>query len=166
MRVPIVAAFAFASLAAALAQAQVPGGAAPHSGNPQRPAPAVHAPSGRPSYAMHPGARGFVGNPKWRRPARLPAYGHGHGHFRFYYAGHPYIVLAGPIYVAPYYTYPYVSTPYYPASFYAPDDTSVDSGYFLYYCPSPQGYYPDVTDCPSGWWQTVPDDGPGGYPPE
>jgi len=164
MKVPILAALAAATLAGASALAQMPG-APQHPGNSQHPPAAVHTPSPRPSYAVHPGARGFVGAPRWRHPARLPAYNHGHGHFHFQFAGHSYIVLAGPIYVAPYYTYPYVSTPYYPASFYAPDDTSADAGYFLYYCPSPQGYYPDVTDCPSGWWQTVPDDGPGGYPP-
>ena len=158
MRVSTLVAIAFASLAVSQALAQMPGNGPQHPGAQQHPQGAVHAPAARPNYAVHPGARGFVHNPVWRHPAHLPANGHAHSHFRFYYAGHSYIVLSGPIFVAPYYYYPYVSTPYYPASFYSPDDS--DTGYFLYYCPSPAGYYPDVADCPSGWWQTVPDDSP------
>lgn len=116
----------------------------------------VHVPASRPSYAMHPGARGFVHNPAWRRPVHMA----NHPHFHFRFGGHAYVVLAGPIFLAPSAFYPYVSTPYYPASFYAPDE----QGYFLYYCPSPAGYYPDVTDCPAGWWQTAPEDSPESYP--
>ena len=149
MRLMTVAAIAAAVLAGPNALAQSANGV-------QHPQTAGHTPAVRPMYAVHPGARGFVHNPMWRRPVHLPARGHGHFHFRF--AGHSYVVLSGPIFVAPYYYYPYVSTPYYPASFYAPDDP--DTGYFLYYCPSPAGYYPDVTDCPAGWWQTAPDDPP------
>ena len=161
MRVSTLVTIPAALLALSSAFAQMPGNGGQHPGAQQHPG-AVHAPALRPNYSIHPGARGFVHNPAWRHPAHLPANGHGHVHFHFYYAGHPYIVLAGPIFVAPYAYYPYVSTPYYPASFYAPNDA--DSGYFLYYCPSPAGYYPDVTDCPVGWWQTAPEDGPEAYP--
>jgi hypothetical protein len=154
MRIPTVATI-LAALSAAPAFAQVPPNGGAHPGAPQHPG-AVHSPAARPNYTIHPGARGFVHNPMWRHPAHLPANGRAHSHFHFAFAGHTYIVLAGPIFFAPYNYYPYVSTPYYPASFYSPNDP--DTGYFLYYCPSPAGYYPDVTDCPAGWWQTVPDD--------
>ncbi len=154
MKVSLPATIA-ALIAVSPAFAQMPGNNGQHPA-PQHPSGTVHTPAARPNYTMHPGARGFVHNPAWRHPAHLPANVRGHGHFHFQFAGHSYVVLAGPIFVAPYAYYPYVSTPYYPASFYAPNDP--DSGYFLYYCPSPAGYYPDVTDCPAGWWQTVPDD--------
>jgi len=152
MKLPILAALVAAAFTASGAFAQSPNSMQQH------PSAAPHGPGAHPSYAIHPGAKGFVQRPMWRHPVHLPANGHGHSHFRFYYGGHPYVVLAGPIFVAPYASYPFVSTPYYPASFYAPGDP--DGGYFLYYCPSPAGYYPDVTDCPAGWWQTVPDDAP------
>ena len=113
---------------------------------------AVHTPGRSPSYAVHPGARGFVHRPMWRHPASVAH--HPHFHFRFH--GHSFVVIGGPIFVQPWAYYPYVSTPYYPASFYDPSDPG--AGYYLYYCPNPAGYFPDVTDCPSGWWSTAPDD--------
>lgn len=121
---------------------------------------AVHAPSRSPSYTMHPGARGFVHRPAWHHPVSVAH----HPHFHFHFHGHSYVVIAGPIFVQPWNYYPYVSTPYYPASFYDPNDPG--AGYYLYYCPNPAGYFPDVTDCPSGWWSTAPDDAQemqGGY---
>jgi hypothetical protein len=148
MRLVAFAAISAALVAASPASAQV-------ANNPQHPQGNVHAPAMHPNYAMHPGARGFVQRPMWRRPMHVA----GHPHFHFRYGGHAYVVLAGPIFVAPSY-FPYVSTPYYPASFYGQDDPG---SYFLYYCPSPAGYYPDVADCPAGWWQTAPEDGPESY---
>lgn len=124
------------------------GGAPGHAPN------AIHTPSRSPSYAMHPGARGFVHRPMWRHPVAVAH----HPHFHFHFHGHSYVVIAGPIFVQPWAYYPYVSTPYYPASFYDPNDPG--AGYNLYYCPSPAGYFPDVTDCPAGWWSTAPEDGP------
>jgi hypothetical protein len=149
MRLVKLAAISAALLAATGAAGQTMNG----QQHPQGPA---HPSGTRPSYTMHPGARGFVQRPMWRKPMHVV----GHPHFHFHYGGHAYVVLAGPIFVAPAY-YPYVSTPYFPASFYAPDDPG---NYYLYYCPNPQGYYPDVADCPSGWWQTAPEDGPEAYP--
>ena len=110
--------------------------------------PAPHSPS----YQVHPGARGFVHRPMWRHPGHVAQ----HSHFHFRFRGHTFVVLGGPIFYQPWVYYPYVSTPYYPASFYDPNDPG--AGYSLYYCPNPAGYFPDVTDCPSGWWSTAPDD--------
>lgn len=31
---------------------------------------------------------------------------------------------------------------------------------FWYYCPDPQGYYPDVKKCPKGWLKVVPNQVP------
>lgn len=33
---------------------------------------------------------------------------------------------------------------------------------YWYYCPNPQGYYPYVQQCPSGWLQVVPSTAPPG----
>ena len=157
MRLMIRAAVAATLLACAGAQADMN-----HSSNgaPQAGPWTGYGPAGQPPLypinpphaqaKVHPGARGYVHNPVWRRPVHVQ----GHPHFHFNFHGHRFVVLAGPIYVVPWQYYPYVSTPDYPASFYEPDQP----GYFLYYCPNPAGYYPDVSDCPSGWWTTAPDD--------
>lgn len=81
----------------------------------------------------------------------------------------------GPSYYSPYY-YPYY--PYY----YPPDPPIViqqqpdvyvqpapqyDQPVYWYYCKDPQGYYPYVKQCPSGWMKVVPPPpGPGTTPPE
>ncbi|HEX4331277.1 MAG TPA: hypothetical protein VH040_03995 [Usitatibacter sp.] len=120
-----------------------------------RPVPNAMQPHARgPVYAMHPGARGFVHRPAWRHAVRVAH----RSNLRFRFHGHNFVVLGGPFFIQPWVNYPYVSTPYYPATFYDPNEP--DAGYNLYYCPNPAGYFPDVTDCPSGWWSTAPDDPP------
>jgi hypothetical protein len=37
--------------------------------------------------------------------------------------------------------------------------------YYWYYCQNPQGYYPYVKSCPSGWIEADPDATPQGPPP-
>ena len=79
---------------------------------------------------------------------------HGHPGFSFYFGV--------PLFPRPYYSYPYY--PYYP--YYPPAVVTVPSspppvtqqypaGYW-YYCGNPEGYYPYIQDCPSGWRQVDP----------
>jgi hypothetical protein len=59
-------------------------------------------------------------------------------------------VIVAPSYWAPGYYSPPVYSP--PTTVYAEPDPAQ----YWYYCTDPQGYYPYVTDCPSGWLQVVP----------
>lgn len=84
---------------------------------------------------------------------------HGHPRFGFYFGA--------PLYTRPFYPYPYY--PYYPPEIVtipveppvyiereAPrSDQSLSPGYW-YYCTDPEGYYPYVKECPSGWLQVNP----------
>ena len=104
-----------------------------------------------PPLALQPFSRGFVQNPAWRRPLRVAH----NPLMRFRYRGQLFVVLGGPFFAQPAAYYPFVSTPGFPATFYDPQQP--EAGYSLFYCPSPAGYYPEVTDCPAGWWSTAPD---------
>ena len=83
---------------------------------------------------------------------------HFHPNFGFYFGF--------PLYSRPYYSYPYY--PYYPPSIVTvpteppvyierdpPQTQQLPSGYW-YYCNNPQGYYPYIKECPSGWRQVDP----------
>jgi hypothetical protein len=61
--------------------------------------------------------------------------GRDHGRRSIIVVGVP--ILVGPGYI-PYYAMP-TANPY----------ETIDG--FWYYCPAPAGYYPDVTECASGW---------------
>ena len=77
-----------------------------------------------------------------------------------------------PYYYPPYYYPPYppvVALPAYPnavavqpsAPVYVEKGSdaagpSAPSSNYWYYCPNPQGYYPYVTECPSGWMTVLP----------
>lgn len=147
---PAFTALAFAVLASAAVAADIPPEAwlrGPPAKSPIPPRAALALPP----LALQPLARPVVQNPLWRRPVRVanrPAF-----HFR--YRGQVFVVLGGPYYVQPWAYYPFVSSPGFAATFYDPQQP--DSGYNLFYCPNPAGYYPDVTDCPAGWWSTAPD---------
>jgi hypothetical protein len=73
-----------------------------------------------------------------------------------------------PYYPYPYYPYPYSPYPYYGG---APPVVQQDPQVYiqqpepqaqtqqpnyLYYCQNPQGYYPQVQQCPGGWMTVVP----------
>ncbi len=76
---------------------------------------------------------------------------HGGGH---YYRGGGY--RGGPrVYVRPL-GYPYYGYPYYYTAPYYPYPYGEQQPYGVSYCRDPQGYYPDVTDCPGGWIEVVP----------
>jgi hypothetical protein len=97
---------------------------------------------------VHPGVHPVVRNPLWRSPVRAV------NQSRFRFRGHTFVVIGAPLYAAPWLSYPYaLGSPWGP-SYYIPGE----QGYFLYYCADPAGYYPEVQNCPGGWWQTVPDE--------
>lgn len=88
----------------------------------------------------------------------------GGGHFR----GRVGVVIGGPLYW-PSYSYPsYPYYPYYPGPYYSPPvvvtpapQTYIEQGsdaadQYWYFCSNPQGYYPYVQTCPSGWRQVTP----------
>ena len=100
-------------------------------------------------------------------------YGRGHyGRYRHYYRGHHYRGHGyrrhhhhGPRYfwsgsiVIPWYPYGYYSPP--PAIIKKQPDVYVQPEQqeenYWYYCPDPQGYYPYIRNCESGWMKVVPD---------
>ena len=80
------------------------------------------------------------------------ARGHGHG------GGHVGVgVFVGPGWWGPYPYYPYypprviVEQP--PEIYVQPPQSEQR---YWYYCPEPQGYYPQVKRCPKGWMKVVP----------
>lgn len=92
--------------------------------------------------------------------------GHG-GHFGLgLYFGVPYSYNYYPY---PYYSYPYS---YYPPVVVAPSQppvyveqgspstsqqtSSMPDDYYWYHCDKPEGYYPYVKECPSGWQKVTP----------
>jgi hypothetical protein len=62
--------------------------------------------------------------------------------------------------------------PWHPYGFYAPPPVIIqqqppvyvqpeqEEENYWYYCPDPQGYYPYIQNCPSGWMKVVPDTTP------
>ena len=95
-------------------------------------------------------------------------YYYGYPGFSIYF-GAPYYSYGYPYYGYPFYGYPYYGYPYYypPGVATMPGNPPVyiqknppagqnnPSGYW-YYCPDPQGYYPDIKECPNGWQQVQP----------
>jgi hypothetical protein len=95
---------------------------------------------------------------------------HGHGHGTRFHGPRVFIgprVFVGPRlyvgpypYYAPYYGYPY--GPYYyryaPPVVITPPPTAYVQrpGAYWHYCQNPAGYYPQVSQCPSGWIQVAP----------
>ncbi|MHB8253627.1 MAG: hypothetical protein ACYDEV_08000 [Acidiferrobacter sp.] len=48
-------------------------------------------------------------------------------------------------------------------NYYAPPPPPPEPTYY-YFCRHPEGYYPRVPNCPSGWMRVVPSGNPGGPP--
>jgi len=117
------------------------------------------------------------------RPSRAWVYGGWYGHGGYGHGGHSNVVIGLSAPIGPYYGYPYpygygYAYPYaypYPYPYPAPapyaygPPASVQSGpvqmqqqdqSYWYYCQSPQGYYPYIQKCSSGWMQVVPPQGP------
>lgn len=70
--------------------------------------------------------------------------------FGYYPYGYPY----------PSYAYPY---PYYPYTYSQPPVyIEPEQPFYWYYCQDPQGYYPYIESCPSGWTRVTPTPPPPG----
>ncbi|MDD2761640.1 MAG: hypothetical protein PHH11_15275 [Methylomonas sp.] len=102
-------------------------------------------------------ARADHGHREWHPHGSFHRH-HSHPGFSFYFGL--------PLYSRPYYSYPYY--PYYPPSIVTvpteppvyiertpPQTVQPQPGYW-YYCSNPEGYYPYVRECPSGWRQVDP----------
>lgn len=87
-------------------------------------------------------------------------YGGGHGHWRSNFSLHIGMPLLWPHYYAPvYYPQPVVIAP-------APQVVYIEQAQqpiappvaqqYWYYCTSPEGYYPNVQQCASGWQKVLP----------
>lgn len=91
------------------------------------------------------------------------------------FVGHPYshprfsFYLGLPLYPRPYYPYYPYYYPYYPPEIVTvpvdppvyiergvPKSTQQLPAGFWYYCRDPEGYYPYIKECPSGWQQVDP----------
>ena len=99
------------------------------------------------------GSRVGVGiwlGPGWWGPYHYPS---------FYYPYYPYY---------PYYrTEPPLVIQQRPEEEYVqPDPEAEEQQIFWYYCKDPQGYYPYVKECPSGWMKVVPSPPPSSSPPD
>jgi hypothetical protein len=93
-----------------------------------------------------------------------------HGvHHRGYYGGTRVFIGGwwGPSYTYPYpcpYPYPYYATP--PVVIQQQPQEYIQQGAappqqnYWYYCQNPQGYYPYIKECPTGWLQVVPQPAP------
>jgi len=98
---------------------------------------------------------------------------HGHGHSRVEFGINLGVPFA-PWYYPPYYYPPYyypnpplVAVPTYPYAVQPAPQVYIEKGgevadapaqatNYWYYCPNPQGYYPYVKECPSGWMTVLP----------
>ena len=79
-------------------------------------------------------------------------YGYGwFGHYPFGY--YPYAYYP---YGYPYPSYVYPPYPYPPAQRQYPVYVEPEQPFYWYYCQDPQGYYPYVESCPTGWTRVVP----------
>ena len=58
-----------------------------------------------------------------------------------------------------YYAPPTVVVPQEPQEYILPESQQEETGYW-YFCRNPEGYYPYVERCPSGWMRVVPDTTP------
>lgn len=120
------------------------------------------------------------------RPGRTPHVGHRPGSWRYPYWRHPHRteVYFGGVWLEPGwgpwwwgpawpYYYPYYYYPYYYRYYSAPSvvieqgpteyiekGDEVEEQDYLFYCRKPEGYYPDVPRCPSGWMRVAPSEVP------
>ena len=105
--------------------------------------------------------------------------GHGHGYSRGHYGGHRHY-YRGHHYRGHHYRWHHhpghryfwsgsIVIPWYPCGYPAPPPVVIQKEpqvhvqpeqgeeNYWYYCPDPQGYYPYIRECASGWMKVVPD---------
>ena len=109
---------------------------------------------------------GLASNSAWAGGGHHGGHGHGHGHWGGgHWRGGVSLHLGAPFFW-PYYSYAPV---YYPQPVVvapAPQVVYVEQAQapvappsvqqYWYYCGNPQGYYPNVQACPSGWQKVLP----------
>jgi hypothetical protein len=94
------------------------------------------------------------------------------GGFQHFHGGgfHGRVFIGGAIFAPLYFPAPYYYPPayyppaYYPPAYYPPAATQyvepepapAPAPAYWYYCPSSQGYYPYVRECPGGWQRVAP----------
>ncbi len=78
----------------------------------------------------------------------------------FFGIGVPLGVAPGPWWWAPPYYYPYAPPPVVVQSPPVYEQAPPPEPAYWYYCSNPQGYYPYVSQCPSGWMRVVPPSAP------
>lgn len=66
--------------------------------------------------------------------------------FSFPYFGFPYVVPRRPIIIE--------------RNYYPPTPPPPPMRTYYYFCQNPEGYYPQVADCPGGWLRVLPSGGP------
>jgi len=66
----------------------------------------------------------------------------------------------------PYYSEPPIVIEQQPEVYVQPAPQAVEQPSYWYFCKEPQGYYPQVKRCPSGWLKVVPTPPPSSLPPE
>src|SRR5687767_1018537 len=149
---------------------------------------------GKPSAGSHGGKPGWNGGGRhWNGGGRHWNGGHGnhwrghhhHGWYggRYYYPGWALGLGVGVGLTYPWWgwgwNYPYYVNAY-PSSYVAYDrvyeapvgvvvdrpgpPASAPAPAYRWYCPSPQGYHPDVVECAAGWLKVLPDAGPPSAP--
>lgn len=91
--------------------------------------------------------------------------GHGHGHWGGHHGGghwrgHIGFFVGAPLfwYPQPAYYYPpaVVVVPAAPVVYVEQTPPAPPAQQYWYYCGNPQGYYPNVRECPSGWQKVLP----------
>jgi len=126
--------------------------------------PSVSEAQGR--FGVHGGGRGYSGGHGGGSGYHGGYYGgHYRGHYHWgYHRGHYTHWGFGFYWGFPIVGWPYWGWPYYPpvaieapALYSAPGE---QPPYYWYYCQDPQGYYPYVKSCPSGWIRVVPKETP------
>ncbi len=81
----------------------------------------------------------------------------------FFDIGIPFGVAPAPWWGPPYaYAYPAPPVIVQPPPVYEQAAPPAPSPTYWYYCPNPQGYYPYISQCPSGWMRVVPPSSPPG----
>jgi hypothetical protein len=91
---------------------------------------------------------------------------HGGGFSHFHGGGFGARVFIGGALFAPLF-WPYYAPAYYPPAYYPPayyppaapqyvEPEPAPAASYWYYCPSSQGYYPYVRECPGGWQRVAP----------
>jgi hypothetical protein len=93
-------------------------------------------------YKAGHGHRGWEHPGRWRRDHRGP---------RIYWRG-SFVMVPWQIY--PYYAPPPVIIQQPPPVYVQPEQ---HEDLYWYYCPEPQGYYPYIQNCETGWMKVVPD---------